>query len=39
MLKMLDDVSETFNVLDKVCTTFGAKENSSPDGELTGQNL
>ena len=40
MLKFPDDVSETlFNVLDKVCITFGARENSSPDGELTEQNL
>ena len=40
MLKILDDVSETlFNVLDKVCLSFGAKPNSAPDGELTDQNL
>ena len=29
MLKIPDDVSETLcKVLDKVCTTFGARENS-----------
>ena len=36
MLKIPDDVSETlFNVLDKICITFEATENSSPDDELT----
>ena len=40
MLKIPDDVSGTlFNVLDKVCITFGARENSSLDGKLTDQNL
>ena len=40
MLKILDDVSETlFNMLDKVCISFGARENLAPDGELTDQNL
>ena len=40
MLKILDDVSETlFNVLDKVCVSFGARENSAPNGELIDQNL
>ena len=40
MLKILDDVSEAlFNVLDKVCISFGAIENSVPDGEFTAQNL
>ena len=40
MLKIIDDVSETlFNMLDKVCISFGARENSAPDGELTDQNL
>ena len=40
MLNILDDVSETlFNVLDKVCISFGDRENSAPDGELTDQNL
>ena len=38
MLENPDDGSETlFNVLDKVSITFGARENSSPDGELTDQ--
>ena len=38
MLKILDDVSETlFNVLDKVCISFGAMKNSAPDAELTDQ--
>ena len=36
MLKILDDVSETLiNVLDKVCISFGSRENSAPDGEIT----
>ena len=35
-LKILDDVSES---LFNVCITFGARENSAPDGELTDQNL
>ena len=40
MLKILDDVSETLvNVLDKVCISFGAREKSALDGELTDQNL
>ena len=40
MLKILDDVSETlFNVLDKVCISFGARENSVLHGALTDQNL
>ena len=40
MLKIPDDVSGTlFNVLDKVFVTFGAREDSSPDGKLTDQNL
>ena len=40
MLKILDGVAETlFNVLDKVCFSFGAKKNSTPDGELTDQNV
>ena len=40
MLIFPDDVSETLsNVLDKVCITFGARENSASDGELTDQNL
>ena len=40
MLKILDNDSETLcNVLDKVCISFGARENSEPDGELTDQNL
>ena len=40
MLKIIDDVSETsLNVLDKVCISFGARDNSAPDGELTNQNL
>ena len=31
MLKIPDDVSEIlFNEVDKVCTTIGARENSSP---------
>ena len=37
MLKIPEDVSETLvNPLDKVCTN---RDNSSPDGELTYQNL
>ena len=33
-------VSETlFNVLDKVCISFGARENSAPDDELPDENL
>ena len=40
MLKIPDDVFETlFNMLYKVCITFGARESSSPDSELTDQNL
>ena len=40
MLQIPDDVSEAlFNVLDKVCITFGTRENSSPDGELTYPHL
>ena len=40
MLKILDNVSETpFNVLDKVCFRFGVRQNSTPDSELTDQNL
>ena len=40
MLKIPDVVSETlFKVLDKVCTTFGASENSLSDGELTYQKV
>ena len=40
MLKILDDASETlFHVLDKVCISFGASENSAPYDELTDQNL
>ena len=40
MLKILGDVSETlFNVLEKVCISFRARENSAPGGELTDQNL
>ena len=40
MLKIIDDVTETlFNMLFKVCISFGAIENSVPDGELTDQNL
>ena len=40
MLKIPDDVSEIlFNVIDKVCITFGARKNSASDGELTDQNL
>ena len=40
MLKILYEVSETlFNVIDKDCISFGARENSAPDGDLTDQNL
>ena len=40
VLKILIDVSETlFNVLDKVCISFGARETSALDGEVTDQNL
>ena len=40
MLKIPDDVCKTvLNVQNKVCTTFGARENSSPDSKLTDQNL
>ena len=40
MLKILDDVSDTLlNVVDKVCISFGARENLAPDGGLTDQNL
>ena len=40
MLKILYNVSETlFNVLDKVCISFGARWNSAAGGELTDQNL
>ena len=40
MLKIPDDVSKTLvNVLDKVCITFGARENTSSDGKLIDQNL
>ena len=36
MLKSHVEVSETlFNVLHKVCITFGAREKSSPDFQLT----
>ena len=35
MFKILDGASKTlFNVLDKVCISFGAGENSAPGGEL-----
>ena len=34
-----NEFSETlFKVLDKVCITLEARQNSSPDGELTDQN-
>ena len=40
MLKIPDDISETlFNELDRVFNIFGARENSSTDGELTDQNI
>ena len=40
MLKSPVGISATlFNVLNKVCITFGARENSAPDGELIDQNL
>ena len=40
MLKIPDDVSGTlYNELDKVYITFGVRENSTSDGELTDQNL
>ena len=39
-MKLPDDVRKTvLNVLDEVCTTFGDRENSSPDCELTDLNL
>ena len=39
MPKILDNVSEAlFNVLDKVCTSYGARKNSAPDSKLTDQN-
>ena len=40
MLKIPDNISGAlFNVLDESCISFGARVNSSPDGELTDQNL
>ena len=39
MLKIPDVSGTSFNVLDKVCVTFGTRENSSPDGKLTDQNM
>ena len=39
LLRIPDDISETlFNMLDRVCTTFGARENLPPDSGLTDQN-
>ena len=40
MLKLSGYVSDTLcNVLDKLCTTLGARKNFSPDGELTDRNV